>query len=310
MKTKSRKVVLTVSLLLVGALCAPALFADPREQPGSTNAAQPLGTGGLTLPSATPQLPGAAPLPGTFQIPGTTPLPGTSQVPGVTSGSQGAGVPTGIPGQRGLTRQATPPPVYSLPAIPTGGAPATVQPGAVMVPNGYPPPSAGPAYAPPGGYMPVPPTAYRSLGSGIAGANPMLPPTGPVGSGTMPSYGVTSSTAGHLVPAIGTTPGVIPGALAERPFSDYTPPPIYSPYMELFRTDNNQGRLSNYYYFYKPEVGQQVFNRQTQGSLNSLQSTTRVQGSQLQQVEQRVQPPTQTAPGFMNFQQYYPGLKQ
>jgi len=104
----------------------------------------------------------------------------------------------------------------------------------------------------------------------------------------------------------------VPSAVGEKPFANYTPPPVYSPYMNLFRYDNDRGRINNYYNFVRPILEQRDINTQTQSSLQSLQSTTRTQGTQLQQLDQRVMPTSPFAPNpnFMNLRQYYPGLGQ
>jgi hypothetical protein len=131
--------------------------------------------------------------------------------------------------------------------------------------------------------------------------------------GPLPSPGVSPAPgpAAAAPASIGTGVAPVPAAVDEKPFTGYTPPPVYSPYMNLYRTDNDRGRINNYYSLVRPVVEQQQTNRQTQTSLQSLQSTTRTQGTQLQQLNQRTQPPMPTStPTFMNYQNYYPGLSR
>jgi hypothetical protein len=197
-------------------------------------------------------------------------------------------------------------------SLPSGGYPAGVaMPGSVPGGTaGY--GSAGYGYGPVGSYFPVPPTTYSALGGSAAvPMNRPVPPTMPMNVGPNAVVG-GSPAAGYGTPTVGAGPSPMAAAVGEKPFSNYTPPPVYSPYMNLFRNDNDRGRINNYYNLVRPMVEQQNLNYQTQNRLQSLQSTTRQQGSQLQQIDQRVMPssPFGSNPNFMNTGQFYPGLNR
>jgi hypothetical protein len=153
--------------------------------------------------------------------------------------------------------------------------------------NGQPQQPAHGYYTPPPlGSGPVPPPAYG--------------PQGPYSSRQLSTSRV-SSMQGHLPQ--------MPTALPAKPFSDYTPPPPLSHY-DLYRYDNDFSLVNRY--MAAPLARQQQFMNQTRANVQDLQTATRYQQQNLQQLDRRTQPAHGTsAPGyFMNFRQYYPGFGQ
>ena len=101
----------------------------------------------------------------------------------------------------------------------------------------------------------------------------------------------------------------MPTVLAEKPFSDYTPPPPLS-YYDLYRYDNDFEFVNRY--MAAPLATQQNFNQQTRTGLQSLRAAERYQQQNIQQLDRRTQP-THGASGsgyYMNFHNYYPGFGQ
>lgn len=324
MTTKSMWTSLTGAMAIV-ALLGTSLVADDmrdRDQAGyrARSTTRPT-TSSLSVRQQTPEssaMPGASTQQPTLTIrlPGLTPPAATAFEPGVGVSPPGAatqlpGLPTDPRrssaganlGQPVVTSAINP--TVPRPFAPTAGVSIVPSPtsGATMQRNGYP---AGTGV--PGATAVVTPGYGYNTGATAAYGNPSPTSTIPVSptalralSGPSPaSYAPASSQPG-VAPA--------PAAVAEKPFSGYTPPPVYSPYMNLFRNDNDRGRINNYYSFVRPMQEQQRINYQTQNTIQSLQSTTRAQNSQLQQIDQRTQPPVPTSnPSFMNYQHYYPGL--
>jgi len=103
-----------------------------------------------------------------------------------------------------------------------------------------------------------------------------------------------------------------PTVLAEKPFSDYQPPPAVSPYMNLFRINSGFGTAGDYYLFVRPMFEQQAFNRQSLGQIRDLQSAGQTTQNNLEQLDRRTAP-LQNPAGFnyfMDLNRYYPGLSR
>ncbi|MDO4629052.1 MAG: hypothetical protein Q4C70_07700 [Planctomycetia bacterium] len=75
------------------------------------------------------------------------------------------------------------------------------------------------------------------------------------------------------------TPSVAP----EKPFANYEPAPILSPYMNLYRRDNYTG-IDNYNLYVKPAIQAEQKRQQMQNQLNTVQ-----QNQNQQAVQQQVQ---------------------
>jgi len=80
--------------------------------------------------------------------------------------------------------------------------------------------------------------------------------------------GQVSSPRPRIGLGIGTTP-------ASKPFSDYTPEPTVSPYLNLFREDFDGTSDFNYQALVRPMLQQQQFNRQMQRQ--AMELTARMQ---------------------------------
>ncbi len=74
-----------------------------------------------------------------------------------------------------------------------------------------------------------------------------------------------------------------PSVATEKPFADYEPTPIFSPYMNLYRRDNYSG-VGNYNLYVKPAIEAEQKRQQMQNQLNSIQ-----QAQNRQAVQQQVQ---------------------
>ncbi len=313
--SKSMATSLTGAVVLVG-MVSTSLLAGDVQTPGRT------GYGNRSSINVRSQPADASTLPGTLpQQPAVT-----IRVPGLVAPS-GATPPVG-------TNAAQPGTVPQLPSLPTPASPSvgSVIPGQSPVTSAINPSMARPV--PPTTGVPIVPSPTSSASLRPAGATTVISPGAGYNAGATRAYGSVPTTTGYPVsptafrgplgptavpsqPPAGHAPAAIqpyvppaPTAIAEKPFSGFTPPPAYSPYMNLFRNDNNRGRINNYYSLVRPMQEQQQVNSQTQYKLQSLQSTTRAQGSQLQEIDQRTQPPVpaSTNPSFMNYQHYYPGL--
>ena len=93
-----------------------------------------------------------------------------------------------------------------------------------------------------------------------------------------------------------------------KPLSSYQPAPVLSPYMDLFRTDNNLGTIDNYNQYVRPKLQQQARARQLSRQVRGLQSATKRQGTALQQSRQLQ---GLSAPRYyQNYGGYYPGFNR
>ncbi len=84
-----------------------------------------------------------------------------------------------------------------------------------------------------------------------------------------------------------------------------------SPYMNLYRTGNNNGTIDNYTTLVKPQLDQTGANQKFGADIHSLENSTHVQGLNIRQLNRE----TQTLQGvnatqyFMNYGDYYQGAR-
>lgn len=100
-----------------------------------------------------------------------------------------------------------------------------------------------------------------------------------------PIYGpyVPNAPPIGMSPTVGALPGPTPGVVGEKPFSDYRPPEVYSPYMNLYRY-NPRGPIDNYYSLVRPFLMQNSLNQTYNLRLRILERNAYLrQQNQLQQ---------------------------
>ena len=84
-----------------------------------------------------------------------------------------------------------------------------------------------------------------------------------------------------------------------------------SPYMNLYRSGNNNGTIDNYTTLVKPQLEQQGTNQKFGADIHGLENSTHVQGLNIRQLNHE----TQTLQGvnatqyFMNYGDYYQGAR-
>ena len=195
---------------------------------------------------------------------------------------------------------------YNTPGFNEFGMPA---PGQQAMPG-----QAGAMGMQPGGQMMMPPspTAQTPISPGNAGAQQFYGPHSPTGvrQATTPQPAVSA----HRQPA--TMPA------GSKPFEDYHRKSAYSPYMSLFRTQDADRGINNYYSYVKPYFDQSHQNRRVNKQISGLQNSSRYQNLSIEQINQQNrarQRPGNVIPGenvpqrmpatYMNLQQYYPGLR-
>lgn len=117
------------------------------------------------------------------------------------------------------------------------------------------------------------------------------------------------ATQGPQASTIGGAPSSMQPAVSQKPFSDFSPRPIISPYMELYRTrtvDDFVG-INRYYTYVRPRIEQEQRNREVRRQFRRLQDINRQQQSKIQDLRQQTQHlegrPQQQY--FMNQGQYY-----
>ncbi|HOM17268.1 MAG TPA: hypothetical protein PLQ00_08065 [Thermoguttaceae bacterium] len=247
----------------------------------------------------------AGPLPNPPTPGGRLPEKGQPVPPGQATGpsapAPGVQPPGGIP---------TLPLPGTLPGAPTPGGSAASKPG--NLPAGIlPGPAGGVSGLPAGGLPDAPMPSYP----GAATSRAQLPS---VGGPSMPSpamfadpiYGPYVPQAAPIgpTPTFGTIQPSSPTAAYEKPFSDYTPPPVYSPYMNLYRF-NPRGPIDNYYSLVRPFVMQNAVNQQYSRRLQDLQMNNRLQQTILQRLQQQnqIQQGTYQPGYFMNHGSFFPG---
>lgn len=268
--------------VLLGQQTAPPVQTPPVQTP-----AVPGGkVGEKTLPprpdqnAITPRTPST---PTRGGIP-TLPLPGT--LPGNVSPPTPSGVgSSAVPDQRRLPSNV---PRSTVPGLPGGvsGLPGGSFPEAPM-------PSYPGSF---GGRSPMGQPGVFSRPSPAAFADPIygpyVPQAAPIGT----------------VPGFGTVQPSTPTAAFEKPFSDYTPPPVYSPYMNLYRF-NPRGPIDNYYSLVRPFVMQDAVNQQYSRRLQDVQMNNRLQQTIIQRLQQQnqIQQGTYQPGYYMNHGSFFQG---
>jgi hypothetical protein len=99
--------------------------------------------------------------------------------------------------------------------------------------------------------------------------------------------------------------------MPQKAFGSYQPPPSgSSPYMNLFRTGNNNGTIDNYTTLVRPALQQQNANQQFGNDIYGLQRAERIQRAAIQQVnpQSRYLQGVGTPQYYMNAGGYYPGM--
>lgn len=225
----------------------------------------------------------------------------SAAVPGI---QPPGGIPTlplpgalpGAPTPYGTTPGATP-----TQRLQPGNLPAGAIPGGASGFSGL--PAAGLPEAPTPSY-PGAATARTQLPS-VGGASMFSPAlmADPIYGPYVPHAAVIGAT-----PTFGAIQPASPTATYEKPFSDYTPPPVYSPYMNLYRF-NPRGPIDNYYSLVRPFVMQNSVNQQYSRRLQDLQMNNRLQQTIIQRLQQQNQLQQGTyQPGyFMNHGSFFPG---
>ncbi len=119
-----------------------------------------------------------------------------------------------------------------------------------------------------------------------------------VGSGYTTSSVIRSTLVNSRVhaPYAGSGPAAIRGpriglgvgtSAVNKPFSNYTPPPTVSPYLNLFRDDFRNGPLPNYQALVRPLQQQQETNQNQQRLLLQQNQALRQLNTNIQDVERR-----------------------
>ncbi|MDW8037404.1 MAG: hypothetical protein RMI90_05110, partial [Thermoguttaceae bacterium] len=216
-------------------------------------------------------------------------------LPGTLPGGPGQVTPYGT--QLGTPSQQIPQPA---------GLPSAVVPGGLM-----PGPASGGSGLPAGGL----PELGLPGSPGTVSGRSQLPAVGP--TSMLPSALFTDPIYGpyvpHVapigpVPSFGSVQPAAPTATYEKPFSDYTPPSVYSPYMNLYRW-NPRGPIDNYYSLVRPFVLQNTLNQQYRQRMQTLELNNRLQQTIIQRLQQQNQLQQGTyQPGyFMNHGSFFPG---
>lgn len=105
-----------------------------------------------------------------------------------------------------------------------------------------------------------------------------------------------------------TIGGGVGGISAKKPYSSYRRGSAVSPYMNLFRDNDDFGRVDNYSTLVQPRLDQRSANRRAAGQIRGLQNSSRNQGSAIRNIGSRTGTvPRTTGQFFNNTQQYYPG---
>ena len=91
----------------------------------------------------------------------------------------------------------------------------------------------------------------------------------------------------------------------EKAFGGFRATSGISPYMNLFRTGTINGTIDNYTSLVRPALDQRNLNQQFGHDIRGLQNDSRMQGSNLQQLNQTRQLQGVSTPQFMNYGGYY-----
>ena len=168
----------------------------------------------------------------------------------------------------------------------------------------------------------LPPTANAaSAGSDPNGGyvglpGPMNVPTSPTRARPGESQSYTSMHAAEEQNrrlAASRNSASAPAQMTPKAFSGVNAQPSTgsSPYMNLFRTGNNNGTIDNYTTLVKPQLDQSGANQKFGADIHSLENSTHVQGLNIRQLNRE----TQTLQGvnatqyFMNYGDYYQGAR-
>ncbi len=170
-------------------------------------------------------------------------------------------------------------------------------------------------------YQFLPPTANAATAGSASGGGysglpgPMNVPTSPTRArpGEAQSY-TSMHTAEEQNRRMAATRNAAsaPAALTPKAFSGINPSSSgSSPYMNLFRTGNNNGTIDNYTTLVRPELDQQRANQKFGADIHGLENSTHVQSLNIRQLNRE----TQTLQGvnatqyFMNYGDYYQGAR-
>ena len=96
----------------------------------------------------------------------------------------------------------------------------------------------------------------------------------------------------------------------DKAFSGYRAPSGVSPWMNLFRREGDG--VNNYQSLVRPDLEQRYLNKQFGQDIRGLERDTRMQGTNLQQLNQqsRTLQGVGTPQFYMNYGNYYPGYGQ
>jgi hypothetical protein len=122
-------------------------------------------------------------------------------------------------------------------------------------------------------------------------------------------YGASGQAMGPQAASIGSGPQPISPATADKPFSNYSPRPVISPYMELYRTqtvDDFIG-INRYYNYVRPRIEQEQRQRAVRRQFSQLEQVNRQQRQTIDQLqrETNAMQGTQQHQYFMNQSKYY-----
>jgi len=153
---------------------------------------------------------------------------------------------------------------------------------------------------------------------GYAGLpGPMNVPTSPTRArpGESNSYSSmhTAEEQNRRMAASRSAASTAPAQMAQKPFGGQasTASSGNSPYMNLFRTGNNNGTIDNYTTLVKPELDQQHANQKFGADIHGLEDSTHVQGLHIRQLNRETQDlqGVNATQYFMNYGDYYGGAR-
>ncbi len=224
-------------------------------------------------------------------VPGAAPSPYGPQVPSVPS----------IPG--GGLNPPMPPTPYGLGTTPSATGPAVAPSPAAGTGTGFLPGSL-PAAPTPAGTTQLGPTTHATTPS----PRSSMPSTAAFFDPTYGPYVPTTSAGSGTVAGFGTFNPTAPVATLDKPFSNYSPPPTYSPYNNLYR-GGSFSPVDNYYSLVRPFVQQNALNRQYRDNLQGLRINNQFQQSMIQRLQQQNQmiQGTYRPNYYMNQGNYFPG---
>jgi hypothetical protein len=283
---KTGAFVLLAGCLVLGWVDSGAGQQPARPQTGKQAVAAPQPFGPIAAPLDNTQ---SRPSAGTWVGPAAA-NPAASQGP-YTPAAPTYG-PAAVPGF-GPSPTYTPVPTWNNPTGTAAALPSAPTPGMATPPGG----SAG-RYASPGTY-------------GGASGLPAITPTPAAFSDPMygPYVPSAPSMSSMATPYSSTALPYAPTAAVDKPFTGYTPPPTYSPYMNLYR-NNPRGLVDNYYSLVRPLAQQDNINQQMRGQIQGLEYNNQLQRAMLQRLNQQneILQGSYRPNYFMNQGGYYPGV--